>query len=125
MCTYILTAGYAAEPFDDRQVDRFLQQMEARVDQMRRAVDEKKVGSQVQSIVTTKTIPTLFVGSPLRACSCCVYLHLSILQVAVRSAPPPPPPPHCTRLPSYTLLTAFYTGHACAKSLISWWVNLH
>ena len=90
MCTYILTAGYATEPFDDRQVDRFLQQMEARVAQRRQAVDEKKVGSQVQSIVTTKTIPTLFVGSPLRACSRCVYLHLSILQVAVRSAPPPP-----------------------------------
>lgn len=61
-----------AEPFDDRQVDRFLQQMEARVAQMRQAADEEKVGSQVQLIVATKTVygPTLIVGSPLRACSC-------------------------------------------------------
>ena len=94
MCTYILTAGYTTEPFDDRQVDRFLQQMEARVAQMRQAIDEKKVGSQVQSIVTTKTIPPCLWGA------LCVLVHVVYICTclfckwpSVQPPLPPPPPP--------------------------------
>ena len=42
---HALYAGYVAEPFDVRQVGQFLQEMESRTAQMRRAADEEKVGS--------------------------------------------------------------------------------
>ena len=45
--TYVhaLNAGYVAEPFEVRQVGQFLQDMESRMAQMRRAAGEEKVGS--------------------------------------------------------------------------------
>ena len=40
-----LCVGFMAEPFSDGQVDRFLQQMESKVDQMKQAAEEEKVSS--------------------------------------------------------------------------------
>lgn len=52
-----LCAGFKAGPFGAGQVDRFLQEMESRVVQMRQAAEEEKVGStSTVGCYTTKVL---------------------------------------------------------------------